>query len=172
MKRYSLDLRQKVVTADQLGNTARSADGPKNRRQLAEPFMLSPATVHSYIKQYRETQDITPKKAIQGSMKGKEFKDFIEHDLVPKLNPGVRSVMDHLKSHKMEGIEELIVATGARVEYLPPYSPDFNLIEMLWSTVKSLVRMFPTRAMSAREQLIELALMLIGTNTFKNWFTK
>ncbi|MBC6472823.1 MAG: hypothetical protein GDA48_08380 [Hormoscilla sp. GM102CHS1] len=40
------------------------------------------------------------------------------------------------------------------------------------STVKSLVRMFPTRAMSALEQLIELALMLIGTNTFKNWFTK
>ncbi|MBC6471832.1 MAG: transposase [Hormoscilla sp. GM102CHS1] len=72
----------------------------------------------------------------------------------------------------MEGIEELSVARGARVEYLPPYSPDFNPIEMLWSTVKSLVRMFPTRAMSAREQLIELALMLIGTNTFKNWFTK
>ncbi|MBC6471756.1 MAG: hypothetical protein GDA48_02135 [Hormoscilla sp. GM102CHS1] len=43
------------------------------------------------------------------------------------------------------------------------HSPDFNPIEMLWSTVKSLVRMFPTRAMSAREQLIELALMLIGT---------
>ncbi|MBC6471938.1 MAG: transposase [Hormoscilla sp. GM102CHS1] len=88
----------------------------------------------------------------------------------------------------MEEIEELSVARGARVEYLPPYSPDFNPIEMLWSTVKSLVRMFPTRAMSAREQLIvkslvrmfptramsareqliELALMLIGTNTFKN----
>ncbi|MBC6472468.1 MAG: transposase, partial [Hormoscilla sp. GM102CHS1] len=43
---------------------------------------------------------------------------------------------DHLKSHKMEGIEELSVATGARVEYLPPYSPDFNPIEMLWSTVR------------------------------------
>ncbi|MBC6472841.1 MAG: transposase [Hormoscilla sp. GM102CHS1] len=37
----------------------------------------------------------------------------------------------------MEGIEELIVARGARIEYLPPYSPDFNPIEMLWSTVKS-----------------------------------
>ena len=49
MGRYSLDLRQKVVTAYQLGNAARQ-------------FMLSPATVHSYIKQYRETQDITPKK--------------------------------------------------------------------------------------------------------------
>jgi len=115
-------------------------------------------------------EGVVAKKAIQGSMKGKEFKDFIEHDLVPKLNPGDVIVMDNLNIHKMEGIEELIVATGARVEYLPPYSPDFNPIEMLWSTVKSLVRMFPT--MEAREQLIELALMLIGTNTFKNWFTK
>jgi len=41
----------------------------------------------------------------------------------------VPAVMDHLKIHKMEGIEELIVATGARVEYLPPYLPDFNPIE-------------------------------------------
>ncbi|MBC6472814.1 MAG: transposase [Hormoscilla sp. GM102CHS1] len=97
---YSLDLRQKVVTAAQLGNTARSADGPKNRRQLKSSLC---------------------------------------------------SVL---------------------LLFIPPYSPDFNPIEMLWSTVKSLVRMFPTRAMSAREQLIELALMLIGTNTFKNWFTK
>lgn len=117
-------------------------------------------------------EGVVATKAIQGSMKGKDFKDFVEHDLVPKLNPGDVVIMDNLNIHKMEGIEELINATGARVEYLPPYSPDFNPIEMLWSTVKSLVRMFPTRAMEALEQLIKLALMLIGTNTFKNWFTK
>ncbi|EDZ92666.1 transposase [Arthrospira platensis C1] len=105
-------------------------------------------------------------------MKGKDFQDFIEQDLVPRLNPGDVVVMDNLNIHKMEGIEEMITATGARVEYLPPYSPDFNPIEMLWSTVKSVVRMFPTRAMEALEQLIKLALMLMGTNTFKNWFTK
>ncbi|MDT9196976.1 MAG: transposase [Limnospira sp. PMC 1291.21] len=94
-------------------------------------------------------------------MKGKDFQDFIEQDLVPRLNPGDVVVMDNLNIHKMEGIEEMITATGARVEYLPPYSPDFNPIEMLWSTVKSVVRMFPTRAMEALEQLIKLALMLI-----------
>ncbi|BDT14768.1 transposase [Limnospira platensis NIES-39] len=94
-------------------------------------------------------------------MKGKDFQDFIEQDLVPRLNPGDVVVMDNLNIHKMEGIEEMITATGARVEYLPPYSPDFNPIEMLWSTVKSVVRMFPTRAMEALEQLIKLALMLM-----------
>ena len=111
---------------------------------------------------------VVAKKAIQGSMKGKDFKEFIEKELVEKLNPGDLVVMDNLNIHKIE----LIASAGARVEYLPPYSPDFNPIEMLWSTIKSIIRLFPTRAMSALEQLIELAVMLIGTTAFKNWFTK
>ncbi len=115
---------------------------------------------------------VVAKKAIIFSMKGKDFKNFFEYELVPNMNLGDVVVMDNLNIHKMEGIEEIIVGTGARVEYLPPYSPDPNKISMLWSTVKSLVRMFPTRAMDALEQLIDLVLMLIGTNTFKHWFTK
>ena len=117
-------------------------------------------------------EGVVAKKAIEGSMKGEDFQEFVEPDLVPKLNPGDVVVMDNLNIHKREGIEELIASAGVRVEYLPPYSPDFNPISMLWSTVKSLVRMFPTRAMSVLEQLIELALMLIAIHTFKNWFTK
>ncbi|MBC6475887.1 MAG: transposase, partial [Hormoscilla sp. GM102CHS1] len=113
-------------------------------------------------------REVVAKKAIQGSMKGKDFKEFIEKELVEKLNPGDLVVMDNLNIHKIE----LIASAGARVEYLPPYSPDFNPIEMLWSTIKSIIRLFPTRAMSALEQLIELAVMLIGTTAFKNWFTK
>ena len=110
---------------------------------------------------------VVAKKAIQCSMKCKYFKEFIEKELVSKLNPGDVVVMDNLNIHKMEGIEELIASAGARVEYLPPYSPDFNPIEMLWSTIKSIVRLFPTRAMEALEQLIELAVMLIGTTAEK-----
>jgi transposase len=117
-------------------------------------------------------EGVVAKKTIEGSMKGKDFKSFVEQNLVPKLKPGNVVVMDNLKIHKMEGIEELITATGARVEYLPPYSPDFNPIEMLWSTVKSLVRMFPSRSKSVLEKLIEVALMVLGKDSFKNWFTK
>ena len=83
---------------------------------------------------------VVAKKAIQGSMKGKDFKEFIEKELVEKLNPGDVVVMDNLNIHKIE----LIASAGARVEYLPPYSPDFNPIEMLWSTIKSIIRLFPT----------------------------
>ena len=71
-------------------------------------------------------EGVVAKKAIQGSMKGKDFKDFVEKELVTKLNPGDVVVMDNLNIHKMEGIKELIASAGARVEYLPPYSPDFN----------------------------------------------
>lgn len=115
---------------------------------------------------------VVAKKAIIGSMKGKYFNNFVEYELVTNMYIGDVVVMDNLNIHKMEGIEEIIVGTAARVEYLSTYSPDFKKIPMLWSTVKSLVRMFPTRAMDALEHLIDLALMLIGTNTFKHWFTK
>ncbi len=117
-------------------------------------------------------EGVVAKKAIEGSMKGKDFKEFVEDDLVPKLKPGDVVVMNNLNIHSIEGIEELITATGARVEYLPPYSPGFNPISMLWSTVKSLIRMFPTRAMEVLEKLIEVALIMSGKDSFNNWFTK
>jgi transposase len=107
-----------------------------------------------------------------GSMKGNDFKEFVAQDLVPKLKPGDVVVMDNLNIHKIKGISELITATGARLEYLPPSSPDFNPIEMLWSTVKSLVRMFPSISMKSLQKLIDVALMVIGKDSFKNWFTK
>ncbi|MBC6473147.1 MAG: transposase, partial [Hormoscilla sp. GM102CHS1] len=109
-----------------------------------------------------------PSKEFLAEETGEEFSLIKDKELVEKLNPGDLVVMDNLNIHKIE----LIASAGARVEYLPPYSPDFNPIEMLWSTIKSIIRLFPTRAMSALEQLIELAVMLIGTTAFKNWFTK
>lgn len=117
-------------------------------------------------------EGIVATQMIEGSMKGNHFKDFIEKKLVPKLKEGDVVVMDNLKIHKMKEIEELITAKGARVEYLPTYSPDFNPIEMLWSTIKSFVRLFPTRALVAVEKLVELGLLLIEKRSFRNWFTK
>ncbi|NJL99479.1 MAG: hypothetical protein HC924_12105 [Synechococcaceae cyanobacterium SM2_3_2] len=52
--------------------------------------------------------------------------------------------MDNLSSHKMEGIKELVEEKGARIEYLLPYSPDFNPIEMMWSVIKAFVRLYCT----------------------------
>ncbi|NJL99238.1 MAG: IS630 family transposase, partial [Synechococcaceae cyanobacterium SM2_3_2] len=75
-------------------------------------------------------------------------------------------------SHKMEGIKELVEEKGARIEYLPPYSPDFNPIEMMWSVIKAFVRLYCTRGMAALEKLVEIGLYLIETSSFSNWFAK
>ena len=117
-------------------------------------------------------EGIVATRLIKNSMKGKDFQSFLEIDLIPKLTEGDVLVMDNLSIHKMEGIKELIEAKGARIEYLPPYSPDFNPIEMMWSVIKAFVRLYCTRGIAALEKLIEIGLYLISSSAFRNWFAK
>ncbi|BDT15732.1 putative transposase [Limnospira platensis NIES-39] len=74
---------------------------------------------------------------LEGSMKKEDFLQFIKLDLLPKLKKGDVVVMDNLNSHHREEVQEMIESVGARVEYLPVYSPEFNPIEMMWSQLKS-----------------------------------
>ena len=68
------------------------------------------------------------------------FAAYVEQVLAPGLRPGEIVVMDNLAAHKTAGIQEAIESVGATVHYLPPYSPDFNPIEAMWSKVKSHLR--------------------------------
>ena len=74
---------------------------------------------------------------LDGPMNAATFLRWVERCLAPSLKPGDVVVMDNLGSHKASGVEEAIECVGARVWYLPPYSPDLNPIEKLWSTIKS-----------------------------------
>ena len=60
-------------------------------------------------------------------MNGEDFKKFVQEELAPKLWKGAVVVMDNVRAHKVKGMEEIIEAVGARVVYLSPYSPEFNL---------------------------------------------
>jgi transposase len=71
-----------------------------------------------------------------GAMDGELFLAWVKQGLVPGLQRGDVIILDNLSTHKVAGVREAIEATGARLEYLPPYSPDFNPIENLWSKVK------------------------------------
>ena len=71
--------------------------------------------------------------SFSGSMNGDLFLDYKQHDLVPTLHAGDLVIMDNLRCHKVRGVKEAIEHIGAQVLYLPPYSPDFNPIEMMWS---------------------------------------
>lgn len=78
------------------------------------------------------------------------FESFVEHVLVPELRPGDVVIMDNLSSHKRAKTRALIESAGATVEYLPPYSPDLNPIEMIFSKVKQMLRSLGCRT---RDQL-------------------
>ncbi|NJL98470.1 MAG: IS630 family transposase [Synechococcaceae cyanobacterium SM2_3_2] len=95
-------------------------------------------------------EGVVATRLIKNSMKGKDFLDFLEIELIPKLSSGDVTIMDNLSSHKMEGIQELAEEKGVRIEYLPPYSPDFNPIEMMWSVIKAFVRLYCTRLLHTR----------------------
>jgi transposase len=69
--------------------------------------------------------------------------------LVPELAPGHIVVMDNLPAHKVGGVREAIEAAGARLLYLPPYSPDFNPIEHAFAKLKALLRKAACRTIPA-----------------------
>lgn len=66
---------------------------------------------------------------LEGALNGESFKLYVAQVLVPTLRSGDILVMDNLTTHKVAGIAELVQACGARLEYLSPYSPDYNPIE-------------------------------------------
>jgi transposase len=76
----------------------------------------------------------------EGATDTPAFATFVEQVLVPELQPGDVVVMDNLSSHKAACIRQAIEGAGARVLFLPPYSPDLNPIEKMWSKVKSYLR--------------------------------
>jgi transposase len=83
---------------------------------------------------------LTAPGVIDGPMNGNAFLAYVEQVLAPSLATGDIVVMDNLSAHKVPGIREAIEAAGARLLYLPPYSPDFNPIEQLFAKLKALLR--------------------------------
>lgn len=77
---------------------------------------------------------------MDGPINGDWFETYVEQLLIPTLTPGDVVIMDNLSSHKRRSVREKIEAAGARLLFLPPYSPDFNPIEMAFSKLKALLR--------------------------------
>lgn len=86
---------------------------------------------------------------LDGAMNGDAFRGYVEQVLAPTLSPGDVVIMDTLPAHKAAGIREAIAAAGARLHYLPPYSPEFNPIEHAFSKLKALLRARAERTIHA-----------------------
>jgi transposase len=91
---------------------------------------------------------------IDGPINGESFLAYVEQVLAPTLSDGEIVVMDNLASHKVAGVREAIEARGARLLYLPPYSPDLNPIEQAFAKLKALLRKAAARSIETLWRLI------------------
>lgn len=105
-----------------------------------------------------------------GPMNTATFEGYIEQYLAPALRPGDVVVMDNLASHKSDATREQIESAGATLWFLPPYSPDLNPIEKLWSKVKSWLRRLSPRNFNAVGEALVEALKHVAPQECRNYF--
>ena len=107
---------------------------------------------------------------IDGAMDGPAFLAYIEQVLAPALAKGDIVFMDNLRTHKVEGVAEALRAVGAKVRYLPAYSPDLNPIEMLFAKLKTALRKGAARTVKALWKLIGRLVKTIAPEECANYF--
>ena len=107
---------------------------------------------------------------LDGPMDGDAFHAYVIHVLVPELTPGDIVVMDNLPAHKVSGVRHAIEAAGASLLYLPPYSPDFNPIEMAFSKLKAILRKAAARTIDNLWQVIAKAIDDFTPTECRNYF--
>jgi len=105
-----------------------------------------------------------------GSLNTASFLVFLAQILLPKLWVGAIVVMDNLPVHYAEVAIALIESVGAKVKFLPPYSPDLSPIELCWSKLKAILRSAKARTSDALDQAITMAVNAITDENALNWF--
>lgn len=113
---------------------------------------------------------ITAPCVFNGPINGESFLCYVEQFLVPTLKPGDIVIMDNLASHKGKAIRAAIKAAGAKLLFLPPYSPDLNPIEQVFAKLKHLLRKAKERTREATWQRIASLLQSFSPSECSNYF--
>ena len=113
---------------------------------------------------------LTAPYVIDGAMDGPSFLAYVEQVLAPTLYKGDIVFMDNLRTHKIVGVREALEAAGAKVRYLPAYSPDFNPIEMAFSKLKAALRNGAARSVEALIRLIGRLIKTFAPCECANYF--
>lgn len=106
----------------------------------------------------------------EGAMNGEMFLAWVRQGLAPTLDENDLVIMDNLATHKVAGVNQAIAEVGARLLYLPPYSPDFNPIENLWSKVKGILRSLAPRTQDQLFQASRIAFNAISITDCHGFF--
>ena len=113
---------------------------------------------------------VTAPLVIDGPMDGQVFLAWVRQFLCPALSAGDIVIADNLASHKVAGVAQAIAARGARILYLPPYSPDLNPIEKLFAKLKALLRKAGKRSVDALWDHIGELLEQFSPDECENYF--
>ncbi len=105
-----------------------------------------------------------------GPMNGEMFLAWVRQGLAPTLRPADVVILDNLSTHKIRGVREAIEVAGARLLYLPPYSPDFNPIEPMWSKIKQILRSHDPRSEQELLSAAQTAFQSISASDCKGSF--
>lgn len=114
---------------------------------------------------------ITAPMTLDGPMNGAAFVAYVEQQLVKTLRPGDIVVMDNLPAHKLPAIRKAIEQAGAKLKFLPPYSPDFNPIEMAFSKIKTHLRKIAARTLPDLWDAIRNAINAVTPDDCRGYFT-
>ena len=117
------------------------------------------------------TSGLVATTVFDGATNGDRFRAYVTDTLVPVLKPGDTVILDNLQSHKVAGIREAIEAAGARIRYLPAYSPDFNPIEQTFSKLKVLLRTAAARTIPELWAAIARAFTAFSPAECRNYIT-
>ena len=133
---------EKLVFIDETGASTRMARlrgrSPRGERCRA-PVPHGHWKTTTFVGALRLT-GMTAPMVLDGAMNGSTFLAYVEQVLVPTLSRGDIVIMDNLPAHKVAGVRSAIEDAGAELRFLPPYSPDFNPIEMAFSKLKAFLK--------------------------------
>lgn len=107
---------------------------------------------------------------VEGGVNGTVFVTYVREVLVPVLRPGQVVVLDNLGAHLRPKVRELVEATGALLVYLPPYSPDLNPIESMFSKLKAALRALAARTREGVLEALRQALDAVTPSDAQGWF--
>lgn len=115
-------------------------------------------------------EGMTAPMVLDGAMHGAAFLAYVEQALIPTLTPGDIVIMDNLPAHKPAAIRKAIEDAGAKRRFLPPYSPDFNPIEMAFSKLKAYLKKAAARTIPDLWDAIAEGIETFTPDECKNYF--
>lgn len=162
----------RLVFIDETGASTKMARlcgrAPRGKRCVA-PIPHGHWQTTTFVGALRATSMTAPM-VLDGAMDGAAFELYVRAILVPTLSSGDIVVMDNLPAHKRSQIRVAIEAVGARLMYLPPYSPDLNPIEMAFAKLKAALRKAAARSVEALWTAIADALTTFNPQDCSNFF--